>query len=102
MGRYGCQVRKEREKMDKATKSELIAKFARKEGDTGSPEVQVSILTARINELTEHLRSNKKDHSTRRGLLAMVSRRKKLLAYLAKENHDAYVALTDALKIRRK
>ena len=95
-------AKKKEKKMDKATKSELIAKFARKEGDTGSPEVQVSILTARINELTEHLRSNKKDHSTRRGLLAMVSRRKKLLAYLAKENHDAYVALTDTLKIRRK
>lgn len=92
----------ERKIMDKATKSELIAKFGRKEGDTGSPEVQVSILTARINELTEHLRSNKKDHSTRRGLLAMVSRRKKLLSYLAKENHEAYLALTDALKVRRK
>jgi len=88
--------------MDKATKTEIIAKFARKEGDCGSPEVQVAILTKRILELTEHLRANKKDHSTRRGLLAMVSRRKKLLAYLARENRERYITLTDELSIRRK
>ena len=89
-------------KMDKAKKTEIIKKYARKEGDTGSPEVQIAVLSARISELTEHLRSNKKDNSTRRGLLAMVSRRKKLLAYLAKENHDAYLAITAELGIRRK
>ena len=88
--------------MEKDVKSAIIAKFARFEGDTGSPEVQIAILTKRINDLTEHLRANKKDHSTRRGLLNMVSRRKKLLAYLSNENHDKYIELTDALSIRRK
>ena len=63
--------------MDKAQRTEIIKKFARKEGDTGSPEVQIAILSARISELTEHLKANFKDHSTRRGLLAMVSLRKK-------------------------
>ena len=87
--------------MDKAVKSALIAKYARTEGDTGSPEVQVAILTSRIQELTEHLRINKKDHSTRRGLLTMVSRRKRLLAFLAKENRAKFIELTDELGIRR-
>jgi len=88
--------------MDKATKTAVIAKYARKDGDCGSPEVQVAILSTRISELTEHLRANKKDHSTRRGLLAMVSRRKKLLAYLARENYDRFISLTTELSIRRK
>ena len=88
--------------MDKAVKQEIIKKYARKEGDTGSPEVQIALLTGRIKELTLHLQQNPKDHSTRRGLLAMVSRRKKLLAYLSKENHDRYVSLTSELGIRRK
>ena len=83
-------------------KKEVIAKFARTAGDTGSPEVQIALLSTRISALTEHLKANKKDHSTRRGLLNMVSRRKKLLAYLSKENHDKYIELTDALSIRRK
>lgn len=87
--------------MDKATKNELIKKYARKEGDTGSPEVQVAILSFRIKELTEHLKANFKDHSTRRGLLAMVSLRKKLLTYLSRENHSRYLELTDELGIRR-
>lgn len=82
-------------------KKEIIAKFARTEGDTGSPEVQVALLSSRINALTEHLKANKRDHSTRRGLLAMVARRKKLLAYLARENYAKYIELTDTLKIRR-
>ena len=69
--------------------------------DTGSPEVQIAILTARIQELTEHLKANPKDHSTRRGLLAMVSLRKKLLSYLARENRAMYLEITDALGIRR-
>ena len=68
--------------MDKAAKIEIIKKYGRKEGDTGSPEVQIALLSARIRELTEHLRNNKKDNSTRRGLLAMVALRKRLLAYL--------------------
>ena len=82
-------------------KKEIIAKFARTEGDTGSPEVQIALLTARINHLNEHLKANKRDHSTRRGLLAMVARRKKLLAYLAREDYAKYIELTDTLKIRR-
>ena len=83
-------------------KKDIIAQFGRAAGDTGSPEVQIALLSARILALTEHLKANKKDHSTRRGLLAMVSRRKKLLAYLSKENHDRYVSLTSELGIRRK
>ena len=82
-------------------KKEIIAKFARTEGDTGSPEVQVALLSDRINALTENLKANKRDHSTRRGLLAMVARRKKLLAYLAREDYAKYIELTDTLKIRR-
>ena len=85
--------------MKKAT---VIKKYARKEGDTGSPEVQVALLTQRIKHLTEHLRANKKDHSTRSGLMAMVSRRRSLLDYLSKENFDMYVKLTAELDIRRK
>ena len=88
-------------KMDKAVKQEIIKKYARKEGDTGSPEVQIALLSSRISALTEHLRFNKKDHSTRRGLLAMVALRKKLLSYLARENRARYISLTDELGIRR-
>ena len=88
--------------MDQATKTSIITKQARKEGDTGSPEVQIAVLTARIQELTEHLRSNQKDHSTRRGLLMMVSRRKKLLTYLNRINREKFLALTTELGIRRK
>ena len=87
--------------MDKAVKQEIIKKFGRKEGDTGSPEVQIALLSSRISTLTEHLRANKKDHSTRRGLLAMVALRKKLLNYLARENRARYISLTDELGIRR-
>ena len=87
--------------MDKAKRAEIIAKFGRKEGDTGSPEVQIALLSARINELTEHLKVNFKDNSTRRGLLAMVSLRKKLLSYLLRENREKYIEITDALGIRR-
>ena len=87
--------------MDKAKRSEIIAKFGRKEGDTGSPEVQIALLSARINELTEHLKVNFKDNSTRRGLLAMVALRKKLLNYLLRENREKYMEVTAALGIRR-
>ena len=87
--------------MDKELKAQIMQTYARHEGDTGSPEVQVALLSSRINALTEHLKANKRDHSTRRGLLAMVARRKKLLAYLARENYAKYIELTDTLKIRR-
>ena len=68
--------------MAQINKSEIITKFGRKEGDTGSPEVQIALLTARINHLTEHLKVNKKDHHSRRGLLQMVGKRRGLLDYL--------------------
>lgn len=86
--------------MEKAKKQEIIAKFARKEGDVGSPEVQIAILTEKIAEITEHMRSHKKDNSTRYGLMAMVSRRKRLLKYLSSENHARYVELAAELGIR--
>ena len=86
--------------MEKATKSEIIGKYARKEGDTGSSEVQIALLSQRIAEITEHMRANKKDHSTRRGLMAMVNRRKRLLKYLASENHAKYLELYEAFGIR--
>ncbi len=89
-------------KMDNVTKQGIIKKYARKEGDTGSPEVQIAVLTHRINELTDHLRSNKKDHSTRHGLLTMVSRRRKLMSYLKREDYDSYIKITSELGIRRK
>ncbi len=82
-------------------KTALIQQYAVHEGDTGSPEVQIALLSARINELTEHLKVNFKDNSTRRGLLAMVSLRKKLLSYLLRENRAKYIEITDALGIRR-
>jgi len=88
--------------MDKAKKQEIIKKFGANEQDTGSTVVQIALLTQRINELTDHLRSNKKDHSTRHGLLNMVSARRKLLAYLSKEDNARYFTLTDELSIRRK
>ena len=87
--------------MEKAQKTEIITKYQRQEGDTGSPEVQIAVLSFRINELTDHLRANKKDHSTRRGLLAMVARRRKLLTYLNREDHERFISLSDDLKIRR-
>ena len=87
--------------MDKVKKNEVVKKYARKEGDTGSPEVQIAVLTQRITELTEHMRSNKKDQSTRHGLLAMVSRRRRLLSYLNKTNHERYLSLTQELEIRK-
>lgn len=88
--------------MEKAQKTEIIAKYQRQEGDTGSPEVQIAVLSFRINELTDHLRANKKDHSTRRGLLAMVARRRKLLTYLNREDHERFISLSDDLKIRKR
>ena len=82
-------------------KSDIVAQFQRTQGDTGSPEVQVALLTARINELTEHLKTHMKDHHSRRGLLRMVSRRRKLLDYLKGRNPDAYRALIEKLGLRK-
>ena len=74
-------------------KSQIIAEYGRHEGDTGSPEVQIALLTARINHLNEHLKLNKKDHHSRRGLLLMVGQRRGLLDYLKKTDIERYRAL---------
>lgn len=82
-------------------KEQIIKDFGRKEGDTGSPEVQIALLTARINELNEHLKVHKKDHHSRRGLLKMVGRRRNLLGYLKKNDLDGYRALIARLGLRK-
>jgi len=87
--------------ISKEKKSAIIAEYGRKEGDTGSPEVQIAILTARITELTEHLKANKKDHHSRRGLLKMVGQRRGLLDYLKKTDLEGYRALIEKLGIRK-
>ena len=87
--------------MSELTKSEIVAKFQRAEGDTGSPEVQVALLTARLNHLTEHFKVHAKDPHSRRGLLRMVSRRRKLLDYLKRTDLNAYRKLIDTLSLRK-
>lgn len=82
-------------------KAEVIKKFARVEGDTGSPEVQVAVLTSRINTLTDHFKSNKKDNHSRRGLIAMVNNRRKLLSYLKKKDEGRYQSLIKELGLRK-
>jgi small subunit ribosomal protein S15 len=76
--------------------------FARHQGDTGSPEVQIALLSNRITQLTDHLRTHKHDESSRRGLLKMVGQRRRLLAYIRRNEYQRYIALTDRLNIRRK
>ncbi len=85
----------------KEKKQSIIEQYARTEGDTGSPEVQVAILTARILELTEHLKANPKDHHSRRGLLKMVGQRRSLLSYLKKKDITRYRALIERLGLRK-
>ena len=87
--------------LDSAKKAQIVAKFARKEGDTGSPEVQIALLTARINELNEHLKMHKKDHHSRRGLLMMVGQRRGLLNYLYEQDIERYRAIIKELGLRR-
>ena len=87
--------------MRKELKQEIIAKYAIHEGDTGSPEVQIALLTYRINSLTEHLKVNKKDHHSRRGLLMMVGQRRNLLAYLQKNDIERYRSIIARLGIRK-
>ena len=87
--------------MDTAEKQAVIAAHAKHEGDTGSPEVQIAVLTKRINDLTEHLRVNKKDHHSRRGLLKMVGQRRNLLNYLTKIDIERYRAIIAKLGIRK-
>ena len=83
------------------TKQEIIATYATHEGDTGSPEVQIALLTSRINNLNVHLKVNKNDHHSRRGLLKMVGHRRNLLAYLAKVDIERYRAIIDKLGLRK-
>jgi small subunit ribosomal protein S15 len=85
----------------KDRKTQIIDQFRREPADTGSPEVQVALLTARINELTEHMRTHKKDHASRRGLLKMVNKRSSLLAYLRNKDRDRYLSVIQRLGLRK-
>jgi small subunit ribosomal protein S15 len=87
--------------LDQATKAEIIKEFGTKEGDTGSPEVQIAMLTRRINQLTEHLKVHKHDHHSRRGLLILNGQRRRLLAYLAKVDIQRRRAVAQKLGLRR-
>ncbi|AKA69899.1 MULTISPECIES: 30S ribosomal protein S15 [Clostridium] len=87
--------------MEKAIKEELMKKYARHEGDTGSPEVQIALLTQRINHLNEHLKTHKKDHHSRRGLLMMVGKRRGLLNYLMNQDIARYRAIIEKLNLRK-
>ncbi len=88
--------------ISKEAKTKVIEEYRRDEKDTGSPEVQVAILTKRILTLTDHLRINKHDESCRLGLLKMVGRRRRLLAYMRRKDYTRYLTLTEELKLRRK
>jgi small subunit ribosomal protein S15 len=87
--------------LDTTNKAQIVKDFQRAQGDTGSPEVQVALLTARINGLTDHFKANAKDHHSRRGLLKMVSQRRKLLDYLKGNNADSYRNLIERLGLRK-
>jgi small subunit ribosomal protein S15 len=86
--------------LDLAKKQEIVAKFGRKENDTGSSEVQIALLTARIVELTQHLKTFTKDHASRLGLLKLVGQRRRLMKYFKRTNKDAYMKLIEELGIR--
>jgi len=86
--------------LQKETKEKLIGDYHRHETDTGSPEVQIAVLSARISQLTDHLRIHKHDESSRHGLLKLVGQRRRLLAYLRRVNYQRYVALTERLNLR--
>ena len=88
--------------LDKKKKDRIIAKYKTHKNDTGSPEVQIAILSAEIKELTEHLKEHKKDFSSRRGLIKKVAQRRKLLQYLQRENEKSYEKITDTLKIKKR
>jgi small subunit ribosomal protein S15 len=88
--------------LDKEVKTKLITDYHRHDTDTGSPEVQIAILTGRIQQLTDHLRINKKDESCRRGLLKLVGQRRRMLAYLRKSDYPRYLGVTESLKLRQK
>ncbi len=84
-----------------AAKTRVIADHGRHEQDTGSPEVQIAVLTARVTDLTEHLKSHRQDHHSRRGLLMMVGKRNRLLRYLSRTNRDGYLKLIEKLGLRK-
>ncbi|HUI89840.1 MAG TPA: 30S ribosomal protein S15 [Anaerolineales bacterium] len=86
----------------KEVKTKLITDYHRHETDTGSPEVQIAIITGRIQQLNEHLRTNKHDESCRRGLLKLVGQRRRMLAYLRKSEYPRYLAITESLNLRHK
>jgi len=99
---FGDNIVKEEDIMlSKERKAEIIKEFGRTPQDTGSPEVQIALLTERINQLTEHLKNNKKDHHSRRGLFKMVGQRRGFLEYLKKTDIDAYRELIERLNIRK-
>ena len=93
--------RKDKAMISKEKKTEIIEKYGRQPGDTGSPEVQIALLTTRINELNAHLEVHKKDHHSRRGLLKMVGHRRNLLAYLQKNDIERYRAIVKKLGLRK-
>src|SRR5215471_16001182 len=99
--RIGNEEKETHVPLDTAVKKEIIAGHATSEGDTGSPEVQVALLTRRINDLTEHLKVHKHDHHSRRGLLLLVGRRRRLLKYLQAKDIERYRALIQKLGLRR-
>jgi small subunit ribosomal protein S15 len=88
--------------LNKEIKEQVITDYHRHESDTGSPEVQIAIMTKRILQLTDHLRKNNHDESSRRGLLKLVGQRRRLLAYLRRKDYGRYVALTERLNIRKR
>ncbi len=88
--------------LTKEEKTEIINQYATKSGDTGSPEVQIALLSKRIAQLTDHLRANKHDESSRRGLLRLVGQRRRLLAYLRQKDYERFLTITEALSIRRR
>ena len=88
--------------LQKEKKAQVIKDFQRSEADTGSTDVQVALLTSRIQQLTEHLRANKHDESCRRGLLRLVGQRRRMLTYLRKTDYPRYMAITERLKLRQK
>jgi small subunit ribosomal protein S15 len=100
-GDAGERAREEEMPLDTATKAEIIAEYGSKPGDTGSPEVQIAMLTRRISDLTEHLKTHKHDHHSRRGLLLLVGQRRRLLQYLAKTEIARYRTIIERLGIRR-
>ncbi len=87
--------------LTKEAKRDIVAKYGSSDADTGSPQVQIALLTERINQLTEHLRTHKKDHHSRRGLLKLVGQRRRLLNYLQKRNLEGYRKLIGELGLRR-